>query len=197
MDTDEMYERGIADAYRGVQHPFFYEHYEPYRRAYDQTRRRMHKTGSIPVIDVRRWLLNALFVLGIVGVGAIVYVFTTTSIITPTQAKPTPVILPTLASASQLLFATATPVPVTPTPLLLHEGGRAIIQNVDNPLRMRVSPSKNASVTAYVKLGEVVTVNSGPILADGFVWWNITGSSGTGWSAEHDNNGTYWIIPVP
>ncbi|MFM2032174.1 MAG: hypothetical protein RLZZ297_939, partial [Chloroflexota bacterium] len=23
MDTDEMYERGIADAYRGVQHPFF------------------------------------------------------------------------------------------------------------------------------------------------------------------------------
>ena len=66
MDTDEMFERGIADAYRGEAHPFYYEHYEPYKRAYDQTRKRMHKTGSIPVIDVRRWALNAVFVVGLV-----------------------------------------------------------------------------------------------------------------------------------
>jgi hypothetical protein len=198
MDTDEMFERGIADAYRGEAHPFYYEHYEPYKRAYDQTRKRMHKTGSIPVIDVRRWALNAVFVVGLVAIGAVVYMFTTTSIIRPTKSKPTPVILPTLASSSLLLFATNTPLPVTPTPLLLREGGRARIQNTDvNPLRVRISPSKNATVIAYFRDDENVSVNSGPILADGFVWWNITGASGTGWSAEHDNEGTYWIVPVP
>ena len=53
MDTDEMFERGVADAYMGDPHPFYYRHYEPYRQGYDQTRRRMRKTGAIPVIDVR------------------------------------------------------------------------------------------------------------------------------------------------
>jgi hypothetical protein len=139
-----------------------------------------------------------VFVVGLVVLGFVVYLFTTTSFIRPTKSKPTPVILPTLASSRQLLFATNTPLPVSPTPILLREGGRALIQNTDvNPLRVRISPSKNATVIAYIRDNEQVSVNSGPILADGFVWWNITGSSGTGWSAEHDNNGTYWIVPVP
>ena len=43
----------------------------------------------------------------------------------------------------------------------------------------------------------ITQVLEGPILADGFVWWQISGVSGSGWSAEHNNKGVVWIIPVP
>ncbi|HEX5691467.1 MAG TPA: hypothetical protein VFX76_15750, partial [Roseiflexaceae bacterium] len=41
MDTEEMYQRGIADAERGELHPFYYQHYYHYRRGYDRARRQM------------------------------------------------------------------------------------------------------------------------------------------------------------
>ena len=36
MDTEEMYQRGVADAERGELHPFYYQHYYHYRRGYDR-----------------------------------------------------------------------------------------------------------------------------------------------------------------
>mgnify|MGYP007071095895 FL=1 len=39
MDTEEMYRRGVADAEHGEPHPFYYQHYYQYRRAYDNARR--------------------------------------------------------------------------------------------------------------------------------------------------------------
>lgn len=198
MDTDEMFERGVADAYMGDPHPFYYRHYEPYRQGYDQTRRRMRKTGAIPVIDVRRILFNALFVVGLVAVGFVIYYFTTTTVIQPTLPKPTPVVLPTLPAASVMVFATNTPIPPTPEPLALQKGKPARVQNTEgNPLRMRISPSVNARVVAYARDNQIVEVVEGPILADGYVWWQITHDEGTGWSAEHNNEGVYWIVPIP
>lgn len=198
MDTDEMFERGVADAYAGDPHPFYYRHYEPYRQGYDQTRRRMRKTGAIPVIDVRRMFLNALFVVGVVGIAFGVYYFTTTTVIQPVLPKPTPVVLPTLPAASVMTFATNTPIPPTPEPLVLAKGKEARIQNTEgNPLRVRISPSMNAQVVAYVRDNQIVEIIEGPILADGFVWWQIQHEEGTGWSAEHNNEGIYWIVPVP
>ncbi len=198
MDTAEMYERGVADAYRGVPNPTYYHQYEPYRRAYDQTRVHMRKTGTVPIVDVRRVGLNVLFVVAVVMIVFGVYYFTATSVFVAPTARPTVVILPTLPASQQLTYATNTPLPATPEPLALKKGANAIIQNTDgNPLRVRISPSTSAKVAAYMRDNEVVQVLEGPILADGFVWWQISGISGSGWSAEHNNKGVVWIIPVP
>jgi hypothetical protein len=198
MDTEEMYERGTADAYRGEANPFYYQHYEPYRRAYNLTRRRVNKTGALPVVDVRRFGLNLAFVIAIVLVGLIIYWFATREIITPNKTKPTPVILPTLPAANVLVFATSTPVPPTPEPLILSKGGRARIQNTGaTPLRVRVSPSKGAQVVGYVREGEEVQIVEGPIIEDGLVWWNIAGNDGSGWCAQNDGQGIEWLVPVP
>jgi hypothetical protein len=181
MDTEEMYERGTADAYRGEANPFYYQHYEPYRRAYNLTRRRVNKTGALPVVDVRRFGLNLAFVIAIVLVGLIIYWFATREII-----------------ANVLVFATSTPVPPTPEPLILSKGGRARIQNTGaTPLRVRVSPSKGAQVVGYVREGEEVQVVEGPIIEDGLVWWNIAGNDGSGWCAQNDGQGIEWLVPVP
>ncbi len=198
MDTAEMYERGVADAYRGVANPTYYHQYEPYRRAYDQTRVHMRKTGTVPIVDVRRVGLNVLFVVAVAVIAVGIYYFTTTSVFVAPTARPTMVILPTLPAGQQLSYATNTPLPATPEPLALKKGANAVIQNTDgNPLRVRISPSTSAKVAAYMRDNEVVQVLEGPILADGFVWWQISGVSGSGWSAEHNNKGVVWIIPVP
>ena len=198
MDTEEMTERGVADAYRGEPNPFYYQHYEPYRRAYDTTRRRVNKTGAIPVIDLRRYLMNVLFAGAIVAIALGIFWFTTNEVITPSKAKATPVILPTLPAANVILYATNTPVPPTPEPLVLSKGGRAIIQNTGaTPLRIRISPSKGAQVVAYMRDNEEVQIIEGPILEDGLVWWNIAGVSGTGWCAQNNGEGTEWLVPVP
>ena len=78
MDTAEMYERGVADAYRGVPNPTYYHQFEPYRRAYDQTRVHMRKTGTVPIVDVRRVGLNVLFVVAVAVIAVGIYYFTTT-----------------------------------------------------------------------------------------------------------------------
>ena len=198
MDTAEMYERGVADAHRGEANPTFYHQYEPYRRAYDQTRLHMRKTGTMHSVDVPRVGLNLLLVVAMVVIAIGVYYFTTKGVFVATKIKPTVVILPTLPAAQQLSYATNTPLPATPEPLALKKGAYAVIQNTNgNPLRVRISPSTNAKVAAYMRDNEAVQVLEGPILADGFVWWQISGVSGTGWSAEHNNKGVVWIIPVP
>jgi hypothetical protein len=183
MDTTEMYERGVADAYRGTPHPFYYQNFEPYRQAYNQT---------------RQWLLNGLFVLTVIVVCVGVWYFTTTEVVVPRIATQTPIILPTLAPAQILTLASPTPLPPTPEPLILKKGGKALIRNTEQqPLRVRISPAIDAKIVAYMRDEELVEITEGPILADGFVWWQIKGPAGSGWSAESDNNGITWIIPVP
>ena len=143
MDTEEMYERGTADAYRGEANPFYYQHYEPYRRAYNLTRRRVNKTGALPVVDVRRFGLNLAFVIAIVLVGLIIYWFATREIITPNKTKPTPVILPTLPAANVLVFATSTPVP-SPSRSLAAPIGTAIT-GVRQAIASRIGKPKLSS----------------------------------------------------
>ena len=193
-----MYERGVADAYRGTPNPFYYQNFEPYRKAYERTRQRIQKTSSMSIIDIRRIVLNALFVVAVAGILLAVWHFTTTEVIVRSDTVRTPIILPTLAPSQVLKIASPTPLPSTLNPLMLKKGGKAIIQNTEqNPLRVRVSPSTDAQIVAYMRDDEQVEVVEGPILADGFVWWQIKGSAGIGWSAESNNEGITWIIPVP
>lgn len=193
-----MYERGVADAHRGTPHPFYYQNFEPYRQAYEQTRRHIRQTSTLRVIDVRRLLFNGVFVVAVLGIVAAVWHFTTTEVIVQKQVVQTPIILPTLAPDQLLKIVTPTIPPPTPEPLMLKKGGSALIQNTDkNPLRVRVSPAIDAKIIAYMHDEERVEIIEGPILADGLVWWQIKGSSGIGWSAEANNQGDIWIVPVP
>lgn len=193
-----MYERGVADAYRGIPHPFYYQNFEPYRQAYDRTRQRMLKKSTLPMLTLQRLALNGLFVIAVIGVVSAIWYFTTTTVITPQLPPSPPKILPTLAPSKRMALATATLIPPTAEPLILKKGGRALIQQTgQNPLRVRVSPSVDAKIIAYMHDDEVVEIIAGPILADGYVWWQIKGTASNGWSAESNNQGVIWIVPVP
>lgn len=199
MDTEEMYRRGIADAERGEAHPFYYQHYYQYRRGYDRARRSQGLPGGF--YDVRRRritrLAAATLVLAVVAGGYWLWrgrAQNTASALNPsavssTLAPPTPSRTP--------IFPTPT-VAATPTPAVLAVGGSARVVNTEGAaLRSRKQPRLNAPTTATFKEGDTVRVLEGPIDADGFTWWRIEGSGGTGWSAQQSKEGLVWLQPAP
>lgn len=199
MDTEEMYRRGTADAQHGEPHPFYYEHYYQYRRGYDRARRSLGLPGGF--YDQRRRRLVRLAALGLLLlVCAGVFVLwrdraasggaALLPVTQPALPEPTP------APTRTPIFATATPQP-TPTQLALRVGGSAQVSNTQGAtLRSRRQPSLSAPTTANFKEGERVTVIDGPVEADGFTWWQIEGTSGTGWSAQQSPDGQTWLQPV-
>jgi hypothetical protein len=195
MDTEEMYERGIADAERGDPHPFYYQHYYHYRRGYDRARRRRAGVWGL----VRSVPLRVLAVLALLMVGgaafATIRMRATTSApsarvlgAVATPATPTPVRTP--------IYPTATPSPAPP-PAALHVGGVALVSNTEgHPLRGRLQPSLRAAPRASFAQGERVRILAGPTQADGYIWWQIEGQGGVGWSAEQSHEGIIWLQPV-
>src|SRR5215470_7015826 len=125
MDTEEMYQRGLADAERGELHPFYYQHYYHYRRGYDHARRSLRR----PALD---WggrprlgrLAVALAVLIALGAGGF---FVLRARSQASVASHTPPIAPTVraavtaAVARTPIFPTITPSP-SPQPLALRVG---------------------------------------------------------------------------
>ncbi len=59
-------------------------------------------------------------------------------------------------------------------------------------LNLRSGPSISYSVITGLPEGTKMSVIGGPVQADGYTWWNITGSYGTGWSAVGE-----WLTPAP
>jgi len=59
-------------------------------------------------------------------------------------------------------------------------------------LRLRTGPGLSYSVITTLSEGTQMTVIDGPVQADGYTWWRITGSPGTGWSAVGN-----WLVPNP
>jgi hypothetical protein len=59
-------------------------------------------------------------------------------------------------------------------------------------LNLRSTASTSGAVIAALPEGTTMSVIGGPTLADGFTWWNISGISGTGWSAVAE-----WLSPSP
>jgi len=59
-------------------------------------------------------------------------------------------------------------------------------------LRLRTGPGLSYSVITTLSEGTQMTVIAGPVQADGYTWWKITGSPGTGWSAVGN-----WLVPNP
>jgi len=200
MDTEEMYQRGVADAEHGEPHPFYYQHYYHYRRGYDRARRSLGWPGARFGGRRRRSILLLLAFILVAGVAALVVLrgrmLATTPAPTTAQqpAEPAIALLPTRTP----IFPTPTFTPsATPTPAPLHIGGSAAIANTEgNALRGRKAPKLTASATAAFKEGELVKILEGPIDADGYTWWRVEGKSGTGWSAQQSKDGVVWLQPV-
>jgi hypothetical protein len=58
-------------------------------------------------------------------------------------------------------------------------------------LRLRNSPSISGTQIAGMPENTRLTIIGGPVLADGYQWWNVTGQFGTGWSATGE-----WLLPL-
>lgn len=200
MDTEEMYRRGVADAERGEPHPFYYQHYYQYRRAYDRARRSRGLPGGY--YDQRqRFLIRAAAVVATVAVALGGFLLWRGRSELPATAQGNGNQSAIAANTTQVptrtpVFATPT-VPPTPTPLALRAGGTAEVVNVGAAvLRGRKQPMLTAAATAAFKQGDRVSVLEGPVEADGFTWWRIEGSAGAGWSAQQAQDGTPWLQAV-
>jgi hypothetical protein len=199
MNTEEMYQRGIADAERGELHPFYYQHYYHYRRGYDRTRRRLRRPGVDWGGQPRsRRLAFAAVALLAIGLAGFVMLRERPQL---GQISATPSVAPTRAaragaSSRTPIFPTITPSP-SPEPLVLRVGGAALVANTEGqPLRGRQEPSLKAPARVGFKQGERVQVLEGPVEADGYTWWRIESKSGAGWSAERSKQGVIWLQPT-
>jgi len=196
MDTEEMYELGLADAARGEPHPFYYQHYYHYRRGYDKARRQLRRPRVWEGGRTKRgWLLVATIIC-VIGIGSF--------IVLRSRAQP-PTTTRTLVSAPTSVIATALPVrsPIfptstpAPTPAGIHIGGTARVSNTEGKvLRGRQQPNLKSPAQAAFKEGEQVRVLEGPVTADGYIWWRIEGAGGTGWSAQQSQEGAVWLQPL-
>ncbi len=76
----------------------------------------------------------------------------------------------------------------------LQRGGNA--QNISNSNNsMRSGPSLGNPRVGVIGAGEVAKVLDGPVLGDGFYWWQVHISGLTGWTAE-SGDCEYWMAPT-
>ncbi len=77
-------------------------------------------------------------------------------------------------------------------PPLLSANQQAIV-NTDVALRIRSEASTAGSELGRVEAGAVLTVEAGPICADGYNWYAVYNGALAGWSAE-GGVGDYWLL---
>ncbi len=194
MDTEEMYQRGVADAERGTPDPFYYQHYYHYRRAYDRTRQRLQQGGNRLQSPVVLALAGAVALLASAFAGGVWWANRNQPVaIAPTVvvASPTPV-----PATPAPIFPTETP--PSPTPIILRVGGTARIVNLEGRrLNARAEPKPGAPVSMSLDEGSVVTLQEGPVESEGYIWWRVEQNGTSGWSAQQSQEGIAWLEPQP
>ncbi|MCY3781423.1 MAG: hypothetical protein OXG78_14010 [Chloroflexi bacterium] len=75
---------------------------------------------------------------------------------------------------------------------LLSAGDEAIV-SPDVTLRIRSDASTTGSELARAESGSVLTIQAGPICADGYHWYAVHDDELAGWSAE-GGGGEYWLL---
>lgn len=75
---------------------------------------------------------------------------------------------------------TPTPPPATTPKFQANDSVRAI-----EPLNVRAAATTSASLVTTLAAGATATVLAGPTPADGYLWYRLQTSSGTGWAAEN------------
>lgn len=117
---------------------------------------------------------------------------TATPVSTPTRATtrtPTPTHTPPPASAPT---ATFTPTAVPGEALVAGQPARIVAPQGVN---IRSEPRTGARRLGRLGTGVRVTVQEGPVEADGYRWWKVVDSAGTaGWIADGDGQ-TTWLTP--
>ena len=112
------------------------------------------------------------------------------------------VLLLTAPGAAQQILVTATPTatatntPVfTPVVTATREGCEAPYQlfpgdvvYVRAGVTVRNNPSVNGAMIDYTEVTRNFTIVSGPICADGYLWWSVLGAPAPGWIAQG-----YWM----
>jgi hypothetical protein len=198
MNSEEMFQRGVADAERGELHPFYYQHYYHYRRGYDRTRRRL-RGPRIGGAGQARWIRPTLAALLLIVAGAGIFLALrersqpSAAAPSPRAAAPTARVSATTAAHTPI-FPTITPSPSHP---ILHVGGTARVSNTEGqPLRGRQEPHLKSPAKVAFKEGEQVQIREGPMQADGYTWWRIESRAGIGWSAERSKEGVVWLQPT-
>ncbi|MCL4252870.1 MAG: SH3 domain-containing protein, partial [Anaerolineae bacterium] len=92
---------------------------------------------------------------------------------------------------------TSTPAPTLPS---VEIGGRVTINTTSNStLRLRETPSLSGNIIVSLEDGTVADVIAGPVIAEGFTWWQIrTSDNAEGWSVESNPSaGLQTLIPIP
>ena len=87
--------------------------------------------------------------------------------------------------------ATSTSIPTTPTAFptprpLLFAGGQAVVNTVDGEvLYLRDEASVSGEIVRYLYDRMIVDLLDGPVVAQGYIWWQIRTDEGEiGWAAE-------------
>jgi len=91
-------------------------------------------------------------------------------------------------AAEDWLVANTGGTPTTPPPTTGGISVGSTVRVIDGTLNMRSSGSLSGSILAALPDGTRLTVVGGPNSADGYAWYQVTGSYGTGWVA-----GTYIV----
>ncbi len=200
--SNEMYDRGVADAEQDDLNLFYYQHYYHYRRGYDKARRRVKVarsnllSGNRLLIVLAGIMVVAAFVLAsIYGQAGTATSETAPNTRSALDASPIRTPRPT---ATPRPTSTATPVPATPTTAEgLRPNGQAQVVNLGGATLLgRSGPGINEPVQTRFAEGSQVTILEGPVEADGYVWWRIENETGSGWSAERSAEGVVWLQPL-
>jgi hypothetical protein len=206
--SNDMYERGVADAEQDELNLFYYQHYYYYRKGYDRARKRMQRPAPEAGPPTRRMLLLAASLIAAVGLlGGLYWLSQPTapdlfgggmpafgSNATPTRTPVPPTPVPEVPSATPLPITT--PIPTLAAPVL-QVGGQAQVVNVgDAALLVRAQPGIGQPVQARFPEGTQVSLVEGPVEADGFTWWRIQADNVSGWSAQgNPETGVTWLQP--
>jgi uncharacterized protein YgiM (DUF1202 family) len=84
---------------------------------------------------------------------------------------------------ASILIELSNPVPPPPPPGGAFEIGD-VVEVTTDVLNLRSSPSLSGSVLGQMPNGTQGTVTDGPETANGYTWWQLDTSYGTGWSVE-------------
>jgi hypothetical protein len=101
----------------------------------------------------------------------------------------------TLVSAGFAQASSAAQYCYQPTRLLTGTQGRVTLYP-NQPNRMRNDPSYYGTVLGYIPAGATFDIISGPICSGYTNWWQVRYNGATGWTAEGDGGGVYWLEPV-
>lgn len=197
MSSDEMYALGVHDAEHNTPNFFYYQHYYHYRRGYDQTRFRQSIYAQL--FFRFRWPVFSGILLGLMVLGTGYWLLSAHSrdTLSPRSVLGTPTHLVTeIATPTPTL--SPTPIPPTPTPSPeITIGATVVVTNVgDMPLRGRRDPGIAAPALIGFPGGSRLKVLDGPVEKDGYRWWKVEGTQGSGWCAEQGAEEIIWLSPI-